>query len=851
MKNKIFRIVTYAFPAVLALTFAGYSFISLFPAPKTSPSTPWVKPDLEPNDWMAMQRAYPYGQINPSSYLDAVQQTDALMKQGSSRPNSWTYAGPDNIGGRITDIEIPSDNPSVIYLGASTGGVLKSINAGATWVNLFDDVPVISVGDIAIDPNNSQVIWCGTGEANSSSFSFLGNGIYKSTDGGENWQHTGLTHSAYIGRIVVDYSNSDRVYAAACGNLFTTNDERGIYRSMNGGQSWEQVLFLTDSTSGIDLVQHPVNPQILYAAMWERARGLSYRRSFGASSGIWKSVDGGDNWSELTSGLPSGNIKGRIGLTIAASNPEILYAFYDLPDGVVGVYKTLNGGQSWSQTNDGALAGMNSNFGWYFGQIRVDPSNSNRVFVMGVDMFRSENSGTSWSNVSGWDMHVDHHAMQINPLNGSIITGNDGGLYTSANHGSSWTKINNLPLTQFYAIDIDYLHPQRIYGGTQDNNTIRTLTGGTSDWEAILGGDGMYTLVDYTNSNTIYAEYQWGNLYRSTNGGSNMTYIADAMSGDRVNWSAPLAMHPQNSSILYFGTYRIWKSTNKGTSWQAVSTDLTGGVNDYFYTITTIAVSPVDPAIVVAGTGDGKVHVSVNNGLTWQNISNGLPNRWITRVVPSPFNSQTIYATISGFRWDEPLPHVFKSVDLGQNWTEITGNLPEFPVNDLVIDPDFPGRIIVATDAGLFGTIDDGQNWAWIWEGLPAVPVCALKVHLPTRTIVAGTYGLSCFKASLDEVLTGIVPSGNREKIAISVSPNPVLNEASVLFYLPQKEQIRIKLFNSKGALVKTINCGALLQGRHQIPINNNSFDDNSSSGIYLLVIEGDNYIGSTKVVRI
>ncbi|MEI7980742.1 MAG: T9SS type A sorting domain-containing protein, partial [Bacteroidota bacterium] len=773
-----------------------------------------------------------------------------LMQQNNGRDNPWTYAGPDNIGGRITDVETPSNNSSVIYLGAATGGILKSTDAGSTWTNLFGSVPVISVGDIAIDPNNSQVIWCGTGEANASSFSFLGNGIYKSTDGGESWQHTGLTNSAYIGRVIVDYSNSNRIFAAACGNLFTITDERGVYRSDDGGQNWQRILFRNDSTSAIDLVQHPVNPQILYAAMWERRRGLTYRSSFGESSGIWKSTDGGDNWSELTTGLPSGNGVGRIGLAISKSNPEILYAYYDLTNSEIGIYKTLNGGQTWTRTNDGAVWGNSSNFGWYFGQIRIDPTNASRVFVMGLSVYRTENGGSSWSDIGG-NMHVDHHAMMINPVTGFIIEGNDGGLYTSNSHGNGWSKINNLPLTQFYAIDIDYLHPQRIYGGTQDNNTIRTLTGGTSDWDGILGGDGMYTLVDYTNSNTIYAESQWGNLNRSTNGGTNMTYIASAMSGDRVNWSAPLAMHPQNSSILYFGTYRIWKSTNKGSSWQAVSGDLTAGINDYFYTVTTIDVSEVNPAIVLAGTGDGKVHVSVNNGQSCQNISAGLPNRWITLVVADPSDAQTIYVTLSGFRWDEPLPHVFKSTNLGQNWTDITGNLPEFPVNDLVVDPEIPGRLFVATDAGLYGTTDGGQNWVWIWDGLPAVPVCALKIHLPTRTLVAGTYGLSCYKASLDNIYTGISSDVKHEKINLSVVPNPVISTANIHFYLPEADKITIKLFSITGTFITLVCNGSVLTGEQNISVNFLTFEKQITEGIYILTIEGTHFKGATKIIII
>ena len=848
MKTSVFKIpALFALVALVALftLFALYKSGTLRHLKSDTTPARWVHPSLEPNDWMAMQRLYPYDRINPAAFHAATQQVQEMMNAAAVRTTPWVFTGPDNIGGRITDIESPAGSPSTIYIGASTGGILKTTDLGVTWTNLFTNVPVVSVGDIAIDPNDEQVLYCGTGEANSSSFSFLGNGIYKSTDAGATWQNTGLSNSAYIGRVLVDYSNSQRVFVAACGNLFTANDERGIFRSDDGGQNWQRVLYLTDSTSAIDLVQHPTNPLILYASMWERIRGLTTRRSFGLTSGIWKSIDGGTTWNEMMTGLPHGSNVGRIGIAIAKSSPSTLYAFYDLDNSEVAVYKTTNGGTTWTRTNDGALAGMNSNFGWYLGQVRVDPVNPNRVFVMGVSIYKTENGGTSWTSPAS-DIHVDNHAMFFDVANNRILQGNDGGLYKSTTNGNSWTKINNLPLTQFYAIDIDYLHPQRIYGGTQDNNTIRTLTGGNSDWASILGGDGMYTLVDYTNSNTIYAEYQWGNLYRSDNGGSAMNYIAGPMSGDRVNWSAPLAMHPTNSSILYFGTYRVWKSTNKGNSWVAVSGDLTAGIDQYFYTITTIDVSKVNPATVIAGTGDGRVHVSTNNGTTWQNISAGLPGRWVTKVAADPFNAQTIYATCSGFRWDEPLPHVFKTTNLGSTWTDITGNLPEFPVNDIALDPDIPGRIIVGTDAGVYGTENGGEYWYWMWNELPAVPVCALKIHAPTRTIVAGTYGLSSYKASLDALVTGVAPHAGPVTINISASPNPVASSTMLKFYLPEDDKVLINVYGMNGTIIRELFSGTLHQGRQEI----NFSPGDIPAGVYLVKIEGTHTSAVTRIVR-
>jgi len=583
--------------------------------------------------------------------------------------------------------------------------------------------------------------------------------------------------------------------------------------------------------------------------MWQRTRGLEYRNSFGATSGIWKTTDGGDTWTELTNGLMAGEEVGRIGLTLCKSQPDVLYAFYDLPYPEVAVFKTEDGGNSWTQTNDDELEGMNSSFGWYFGQIRVDPIDPYSVFVMGVHMYASHTGGQSWFDISE-DIHVDHHAMIIDETTSDIILGNDGGLYFSDSYGNSWSKINNLPITQFYAIDIDYQHPERIYGGTQDNNTVRTMTGAVDDWEAILGGDGMYTLVDYSNSNVIYAEYQWGNLFRSDNGGNNMNYIGEAWEDDRINWSAPLAMHPQDPETLYFGTYRIWKTENRGNSWIPVSDDLTKGVDQYFHTLTTIAISPHDPSIVIVGAGDGKVHISTNNGLTWTDITTSLPDRWVTRVAADPFDDQTIYATLSGFRWDEPLPHVFKSTNLGQTWTDISGNLPEFPVNAIALDPDIPGKIIVATDAGLYGTIDGGISWEWIWNDIPAVPIYDLKIHTPTRTIVAGTYGLSMYSASLDDILTGAETMHASSLLTgrLTIAPNPVTASSEIRFSLHDAGNIRLSVMDMTGK--RYVEFGEYLnKGTHSIGLNEIMDAEHLAPGVYLVNIDGESIRFSGKMV--
>lgn len=823
------------------------------------PSLPESKePKMEPNDWLAKQKLYPNTAFNYEHYLNALQQAQALQQSSLLRNISWQLAGPTNIGGRITDLAIHPSNPQTWYVGAASGGIFKTTDGGANWQHLFTQAPVISIGALAIDPNNPNVLYAGTGEANASSFSFIGNGMYKSTNGGLTWNHIGLEQSAYFGRILVDRNNSSRVFAAACGTLFTPNQTRGIYRSNNGGSSWERVLFVNDSTAGVDIVQHPTNPDILYASMWERLRGRTYRRSHGTSSGIYKSVNGGDSWTLLSNGLPGGNVKGRIGLAIAQNNPEILYAFIDrLNNGTpeATVFKTINGGQTWQQTNDAVLATMSSNFGWYFGQIRVDPRNDNRFWVLGVDLYRRDNGGSSYSQLAGYyninDIYVDHHAMFIHPTNGQIIHGNDGGLYTSSNLGDTWTKINNLPLTQFYAIEVDHLNPQRILGGTQDNNTVRTATGHVNDWTRILGGDGFYTLVDYTNSNIIYAESQWGNLYRSTNAGVNFSYIV-GWSGDRTNWSSPYVMHPTDPQTLFFGTYRVWKTTNRGNSWTAISGDLTRNlVQSGFSTISTIAISKLNSNYLLVGSDDGRVHISINGGLSWSDITLGLPLRWITRVAFDPFQPNTIYATVSGFRWDEVHPYVFRSTNLGQSWEPISSNLPSIPVNAIALDPSRQGWIYVATDVGVFYSHNAGQSWGGLMQGLPNVPVTDLKIHQPTRTMVAGTYGCSAYRIGLDQI-TGTPNKEEAHSVFKPVYPNPVRsgNTISIEYYLTQSTLCAVKVFDLQGKQLQVLFDGIQPGGAQQMVWNLN--DDRGralTKGIYVLQLIAGTEVKEQKLI--
>jgi photosystem II stability/assembly factor-like uncharacterized protein len=746
----------------------------------------------KPDDWFFRQRAHPYGDIPQAARARGFGQATAMQAAARAALEgesdlvrgraSWQAAGPGNIGGRVTALEVHPTRPNVYFAGAADGGVLRSTDAGVTWEALTDQLPALSVGAIAIDPSDPDVIYVGTGEANAAADNYAGDGIYRSSDGGDTWTWLGLPAAYMIGRITISPADPQDIFVAVSGALYSKNEERGVYRSRDGGTTWDRTLFISDSTAAIDLVLNPQNPQLVYAAMWERIRRPGYRKVGGITSGIYRSEDGGGTWTHLTTGLPpAASDVGRIGLTLCASEPEVLYAICaDDPGYFKGVYKTVNGGDSWARVNDGALASnLYSSYGWYFGNIRVSPSNPDSVYALGVPLYRSTNGGSTWQDVSGIT-HVDHHALYIFANNAKhVINGNDGGVYMTTTGGASWQKGYNLPISQFYAITVDQLQPQRLYGGTQDNGTLRTLTGGLDNWSMILGGDGFYVNVDPANSQVIYAESQWGWLYKSADGGYN---FYDATSGiswdDRRNWSTPVIIDPMNSQTLYYGTYRLYRSTNAAGAWSAISTDLTGGPgsgNLPYGTITTIAASASSSGYLYVGTDDGRVWRSPNGGGDWFRLDTDLPDRWVTRVAIDPGDPQIAYVTLSGYTRDEFLPHVFRTDDAGATWADVSGNLPEIPVNDIVIDPENHARLFVATDAGVYMSSDLGGHWIALGGNLPNCAVDDLALHPTTRSLVAGTHGRSMFRfdlaqlAGVDEEISGL-PAHEATRLQVTPS---------------------------------------------------------------------------------
>jgi len=755
-----------------------------------------------PSDYLFMQRSYPHGKIDIEAYRKSLQkrQKENIKTRAFDQP--WESLGPTNISGRITDIEMPVSSDSRVYAGSASGGVFLSEDTGQSWRPIFDDQAALSIGDMAISQNNDNLIYVGTGESNAGggSLAYDGNGIYRSLDAGETWVHIGLEDAGSIGRVAIDPANDDVVYVGAMGALFENDEHGGIYKTTNGGDTWDQILFLSDSTGCIDLVTHPDNSNVVYAAMWERIRRPHNRQYGGETSGIYRSSDGGNTWTELINGLPTAREdKGRIGIAISASSPNILYAVYaDAVGSLTAVYLTQDGGDSWEQKSiDGILP---NSFWWWFGRIYIHPTNPNDLYVTSLTMSRSIDGANNWEEVFT-NAHVDHHAMFIHPEFDIVFNGNDGGVnrgLSPTNSDSDYLPgINNF---QFYTCTIDPNNPDLIFGGSQDNGTNRISSQLTNEWNGILGGDGFRVVVDPNNSDIIYAESQRGNIARSDNGGDDFTNISSGLTG-AFNWNTPIAIDPNNTEVLYTGSQTLFRTENRGGDWESISPSLVNEDgprgNITFGSLTSIDVSSHDSNIIFVGTDDGEVWVTQDRGVTYEDISEGIPHRWITAIVHDPLDDQGVYVTVSGFRFGESSAQVFYSNDLGQNWVDIGSTLPDIPVNDVIVDDVIPGLVFVATDLGVYLTLDGGAQWDLLGAELPIVPIIDIDLHSSSRTLVAASYGRGMFRYTLPEEIS------STEEIEHNVTnlyyPNPTsgyltLNATTTPSYL--------KVYNQHGQVI-------------------------------------------------
>ncbi len=839
----------------------------LLAAALLSPTRHHSKTQFYPAEWGWLQRTFPYGKADPDAYPKALEQRRQMLRQTALKKGgsvSWEFAGPDNIGGRVVDIEYNPRDPQVVYAAAATGGVFKSRDGGQTWHPVFDDQAMLNIGDIAVDPLHPDTLYAGTGEANGGHNNFPGNGVYKSIDGGRTWVNTGLTESVSIGRILVNPRHSQQVIVAAVGSYFEPNPQRGIYISQDGGKSWNQSLFVSDSTGAIDVVQDPEDTDFMVAAMWERVRrpvNKSETHLYGKTSGIYISGDGGAHWQRLgpENGLPDAQQTpvGRIGLALhSAAGLRTLYALYTDGSNISGFYRSTDSGLTWQETGAvSTLSGGGGGFSWYFGQVRVHPLHPDTVFVLDVSFMRSEDGGKTWPVIYGYSgpqvLHVDHHALAFHPLYpDSILEGNDGGINRSANGGNDWTKVARLPVTQFYEIGLDAQRPERLYGGAQDNGTLRTKDGGTGNWERIFGGDGFYVLVNPQNSSEIYCEYQFGALSKSTDDGAHFTNITTTdMENEPTNWSTPVVMDPQNPKRLYYGTNRIWRTSDGGSTWGAISSDLTRGLEDVrVNTVTAIAVAPSNPAVIYAGTADGQVWQTTNSGFKWVRVSDSLPFRWVTRIAVDPTDEGVVYVTYSGLKWAEAQPHVYRSNDYGLTWQNISANLPDAPVNAIAIDPQRPETIFVGTDVGVFVSFDAGRSWQVAGSGLPAVVVNDMKIHPLTHELVVGTHGRSMYKLDLDK-LTAMKPHTETARAfeLFQNYPNPFNPRTQIRYSIGRNHRrslhVELTVFNATGQKVCTLVDETQTPGSHAVTFHAAGL----ASGVYYYRLKAGNRILQTK----
>ena len=792
---------------VSRLLLAGLFLLHVFPGEQNPVAEPGEEEEMRPGDWFFAQRAFPYGRVDQRAYREALRQRQAAQRRRAAsiwrdEAQQWVSCGPTNAGGRVTDVEMPISSFEEIYVGTASGGLFYTADRGASWTPLFDEQPTLAIGDIAIAPSDERLLYVGTGEPNGGggSMTYDGGGVYKSADGGASWQHLGLDSTGSIGKIVVHPEDPDILYVGAMGRLFENNEERGLYKSTDGGASWEQVLYLSDSTGVIDLVMHPENPDMLYAATWERTRRPHRRQYYGATSGIFRSKDGGRRWEELTEGLPtSPRRKGRIGLAIAPSDPDVLYAYYTNGlDRLEGVFRSEDGGRRWEKQSSKYIVG--TNFQWWFGKIYVHPEDADRVYLTSLFMYDSPDGGDSWQ-VTFRGVHVDQQALFIHPRDPDLIVlGNDGGVYLTENGGVTNRKLTGLPITQLYRCAVDYQEPGFLYGGTQDNGSIRTIDQRPDQWVQLLGGDGFVNLIDPTDNRYVYGESQYGRFHRSTDGGRTYQLAMRGIpTAEAKNWNTPVVFHPNDPTVLYYGARRLYRSQDRALRWESISPYLTAAHdgNLVYGTITAIAVSPVDPAVIYAGTDDGRLWRTNTGGDHWDEVSEGLPGRWVTAIACSPDDAATAYVTFSGYRFGESMAHVYRTQDGGRNWASRGGDLPDVPVNDLLV---FPGEapLIVATDVGVFQSVDGGQRWEPLGAGMPpAVVVTDLDYHVPTQMLFAATYGRSLFRMRVPPLTTGRPAPEPVAVPLLRAAPNPFTSTTRLRLRVEAADHYHLKVFDA------------------------------------------------------
>ena len=716
-------------------------------------------------------------QVSPDQFESATQ---ALK---------WREVGPTIMSGRVSDLAVVESDPRIFYVGTATAGIWKTENAGITFESLFTDEVTSSIGDVTVAPSNPNVVWVGTGEPQNRQSSPWGNGVYRSMDGGQTWSHLGLENTHHISRIQVHPRDPDVAYVAAMGHLWGANAERGVYKTTDGGATWTHVLFVDENTGTIDLVMDPNDPETLFAAMYQRQRRAWGYNGGGPGSGIYRTYDGGSTWTEVTEGLPKGD-KGRIGLDIYRQDGNLVCAMVEADSRAPGsgrgggggvrnngVYCSTDRGDKWEKRSD------TNNRPMYYSQIRIDPNDPERMYSGGSDMFRSSDGGRTFTNDGADGVHLDHHAIWIDPSDSDhILLGSDGGVSVSRDRSDNWFQFRNLPLSQMYEIGVDMRDPYHVCGGLQDNgswcapsDTWSNQGIRTRDWYNVGSGDGFFTVTHPTDPTIMFAESQGGNLTRvdlTTNERARLRPIGrpdaeDEMPDLRWNWDTPVLISAHDASTVYLGSNVLWKSTDLGQTFAPISGDLTHAIdretlkimgvlgaeaqislNDgqsSYGNLTAIGESPLDAGLIYTGADDGRLNVTLDGGATWTDITGnveGLPaNTYVTRLVSSHADAGTVYAAFDGHRSDDFAAYVYVSTNFGEDWDLMTNGLPMSSVSALAQHPDNADLLFVGNERGVYTSIDGGMAWMPLRANLPTVPVDDIKIHPRDNDLVIGTHG--------------------------------------------------------------------------------------------------------------
>ena len=897
-----------------------------------------------------------------SKLIDAYQQKEELTKSSRVKNIHFRNIGPTIMSGRVVALEVNPKDPTKFYVAYASGGVWYTDNNGTSFRSISEDWPTQNIGEISMDWNN-KILWVGTGENNSSRSSYSGIGILKTEPNGSNWVNVGLTDSHHIGKILINPTNKDHVIVGVTGHLYSKNKNRGVYVTKDGGSTWKKTLYIDDGTGIIDMAYTPNSFNIMYATAWEKDRKAWNLNEGGKSSAIYKSIDAGETWDNISkedSGFPVGDGVGRIGIAVFDENiiyavldnqffrtinskendeglsrdsfknmsinefnkisdkdlksflrsnrfpskytvekiksdiddkkisPSDLYKYlvdanselFNTPIIGAEVYRSNNGGKNWTKTHETFLDGVYNTYGYYFGKIHVDPSNSDKIYTYGVPIITSDDGGKSFYRIGKENVHADHHDLWINPNRpGHLINGNDGGVNITYDDGENWIKNNSTEVGQFYAINVDYDKPYNVYGGLQDNgvwkgphNSIenkRWNMNGKYPWEMIMGGDGMEVQIDNRDSNTVYTGFQFGFYYRlELDSGKRKSIKPVHELGEspyRFNWQTPILLSPHNQDIVYFGTNHFHKSNDKGDSWELTSKDLTNGGkkgNVPYGTITTIAESPLVKDLLYVGSDDGLIHVSKNGGETWKNISKNLPqDMWVSKVYASSHNEKVIYASLNGYRWDNFSPYLYKSENYGKTWTSLSSNLPDSPINVVIEDNINQNILYVGNDHGVYVSLDSGTNWEPFSSGLTSAAVHDLVIQKDENHLLVGTHGRSIYLTEIekiqglsDEILKSSLyiyplksirklPSWGVKRSIWSESNNPNLE---LIIFSSSKKDYQLSIIDSEGSTIYNVS-DKFDRGfnfiDYNLKHNQNNNDDFLDKGSYkvLIITDKDN----------